>query len=167
MMLVQPVETISANVDSRLPAGYYFDNPLAQRPDEIVGLLQQVEMGWELNEQEWLSVREHIRQLGCQVLHTGVRNNRERLIGFGALVYTGTNGELGDFVVSPPDQHKGVGKAVLMEQLRQAEILGVTSLYVAIVEPTNTLVSFYIDQGFQATQKGELVRGPSPAPLVV
>ena len=103
---------------------------------------------------------------GVDMLDVGVRDINGSLVGFGSVARRGENGELGDFVVSPNHQHRGIGKALIAERLGLADAAGITSLYIANFEPTNTLKSFYLENGFQETPAGEVVRGPHPIPLV-
>jgi GNAT superfamily N-acetyltransferase len=96
----------------------------------------------------------------------GVRALSGTLVGFGSLSYRRQNGELGDFVVAETERGRGIGKAIINIRLRQAESKGVTSLYMPYLEPTNTLRSYYLENGFQVLTNGKAIgRGPKPMSL--
>ncbi len=51
---------------------------------------------------------------------------------------------------------------IIDARLVLAAAVGITSLYIPYLEPTNSLADYYIDNGFKLTEAGELVLGPEP-----
>lgn len=149
-----------------LPEGYYYENPYQVQPEEVIRLARQVEVGKDTKDNfiEWRYYEAKVRR--AQILDVTVRSNEGELVGFASLLYRENQGELADFVVSPKHQHRGLGKALIAERLRMAEQAGIDSLYIPPIEPTNTLRSYYLENGFHETEAGELVQGPDPRPIL-
>ncbi|SRR6266568_184252 len=96
-------------------------------------------------------------------LNVGVREDYDKqLIGFGSILFQGVSGEFFDFVVDPAHRHRGLGRAIIAARLAVAAAAGVTSLYIPYLEPTNSLASYYIDNGFKLTEAGEFTLGADP-----
>jgi len=146
-----------------LPLGYTYESPIMINNKEFIALCRQVEIGEGLAD-DWRNERYLLmRSCDAKPVDIGVRAADGSLVGFGAIAHKGDIGELCDFVVSPEHQGRGIGKAIILERLRIAEELGITSLYVPFLETTNTLVSFYLEHGFIRTERGAYVFGPNPA----
>jgi GNAT superfamily N-acetyltransferase len=148
-----------------LPDGYRYEAVSDASSREVAGLLRQVEMGAGVKDDYLADRNAYVRSGGADTFDIGVRDSEGNLIGFGSVIYKGANGELTDFVVSPRHQGRGVGRAILDARLRFAGGAGLSSLYSAMLEPTNTLRSYYERRGFRKLPTGELARGPSPQPL--
>ena len=148
-----------------LPKGFHYAKPWIH-PSEEAELKQKVEIGKDTDERGLHGRDITYKNAGVETFKVGVRNRMGGLVGFGTIAYKGDVGELGNFVVDPSVQGKGIGKAIIDERLRLAEQAGVTSLYMPDLEPTNTLESYYIEKGFHIAPEGELVRGPHPVSVV-
>ncbi len=145
-----------------LPDGYHFADPDGIEPAEVVALLRQVEIGHGIEDDHLQSRRSDLEADGWDVHDVGVRAALGRLVGFGSIAYGEGEGELCDFVVSPAHQGRGIGKAIIRQRLALADELGVTSLYLPDFEPTNTLRTFYLQNGFQEKESGTMVRSAVP-----
>lgn len=64
--------------------------------------------------------------------------------------------------VDPDHRGRGIGKALIDARLRFAEQKGVENIYMPKLEDTNTLSSYYAEQGFRETPDGSVVRGENP-----
>jgi GNAT superfamily N-acetyltransferase len=149
-----------------LPEGYHFEEGASIHPLEIARLMQQVEMGVEIPDDYVTNERAlELSSRGLDILDIGVRAADGQLAGIGSVVYKGDVGELCGFVVSPDHQSRGVGKAIITERLAMAERAGLASLYINGLEPTNTLRTFYLENGFTEEPDGSMVRGPYPVSL--
>ena len=135
-------------------------------PKEVKRLWNQVEVGKDMNNSYIIGSYVSARMKRPDIFDVAIRAEDGNLIGFGAVAYKGENGELSDFVVSPDHQGQGVGKAIILERLRMAQDAGITSLYMPRLEHTNTLRSFYYEQGFVEREDGSLGYGPNPMPVM-
>lgn len=81
------------------------------------------------------------------------------LAGFGSLLHKDSMGELCQFGVRSSDRGVGIGKAIIDERLRIAAQLGVATLEMPYLEPTNTLRAYYLEAGFSELESGGLVLG--------
>lgn len=122
-------------------------------------------VGWPITSTEILFGRRFDALNGKSRIDIGVLDPTGDLVGFGTVTYIDDQGELSDFAVNPHDRGQGIGKAIVDERLRLAEEAGVDSFYMPYLMATNTLRSFYYERGFHETERGEVVRGPNPAPL--
>lgn len=142
-----------------LVEGYRLTEPVTITPPEVGNLFRQVEIGRYVTD-DYLTDRHNplSTQEGGGFLDVGVRDADDELVGFGSVAHNGHAGMLGDFVVSPAHQGRGIGKAIISERLRLAEEVGVTTLSIPNLEPTNTLRTYYLRHGFIPTASGLLVR---------
>lgn len=147
-----------------LPEGYRYADPRRLRPTELGTLWRRVEGHEGLSLYLSSGRRIEAREEGAGLMQVAVRDQKGGLAGFGGILYKGSWGELQDFVVRPEDRGKGIGKAIIMERLRMAEAAGITSLHVPKPLETNTLVLFYIENGFSELPSGDLVRDLTPKP---
>jgi N-acetylglutamate synthase-like GNAT family acetyltransferase len=152
-------------VHTPLPDGYHYAEAAGIDPGEVIALVRQPGIEWDVDDDEIQMQRTDARANGLTLQDVGVRDSDHSLVGFGSLAFRGEYGELGNFVVSPAHQSKGIGKAIIDARLAMADAAGITSLYIAPLEPTNTLRSYYAQKGFHETPAGEMVRGPHPIPL--
>ncbi|MGC1176967.1 MAG: GNAT family N-acetyltransferase [Candidatus Saccharimonadales bacterium] len=147
-----------------LPQAYRYADPAGIEPKEVARLYQEV--GWdEYTGADIKDLNESWRARGVTMLDVGVRDKGGLLVGFGSIFYRDKAGMLNGFAVIPACQSLGIGKAIIDERLRRAELVGVESLYIPYLKLTNTLESYYLEQGFQRTELGELVRGPHPVSI--
>lgn len=152
----------------QLPSGYRFEDPGNVTSAEAVAMYRRAGMEYEV-EDDYLDVGrpEVFAKYGVQAMDVAVRADDGTLAGYGSVVYRGSQGELSDFAVDPSHQGKGVGRSILLERLRIAELAGIDSLYVAEMLPTNNLAPLYLECGFQQVGDAEYARGPNAAPLGV
>lgn len=142
-----------------LPETYSYTDHVTRT--EIADLMNKVD--WEeVNPDSLLAEDKRDKNNNRHKLRVGVRDADKQLVGYGVVLYKGRRGELCDFVVSPDQQGQGIGRAIIEEQLAEAERFGIKSLYIPYLEETNTLRSYYEEKGFTETPAGELVRGPDP-----
>jgi GNAT superfamily N-acetyltransferase len=148
-----------------LPRGYEYADPSTIKPVEVGKLMRLVKIGEHIKDDHIPVRNAGILGRGVGVYDVGVRSTDGSLVGFGALLYKQRWGELGDFVVAPDHQHKGIGRAIILERLHWADRNGIDSIYIGDFEPTNTLQDYYLQHGFYVNQAGEVVRGTDPRPL--
>jgi len=147
-----------------LPEGYRFVQTNID-PEEVLGLMRQLEIGKNLPDYHMQDREEMFRSKDLCTIDVGVRHMTEQLVGFSSLVHRQGQGILGDFVVSPGHQHQGIGKALIDGRLSIADQEDVMSLYIPELEPTNSLHSFYVERGFRPVLTG-LVKGPYPGEII-
>ena len=133
-----------------LAKGYNFSTDGSVTFKEIAQLYEAVYPDEHLPEAELQDGAEQFVDIGNDVAIFGVRTDSGQLVGLGYLIYTNENGWLTDFAVHPDHRRHGIGLAILQEQLRVADGLGVPILYTAI-EMTNTLFDHYPRFGFRKT----------------
>ncbi|MBP6962326.1 GNAT family N-acetyltransferase [Candidatus Saccharibacteria bacterium] len=144
-----------------LPAGYSYANPSSITIAEIARL-------WYLRRDGINSARTRNIKHGRAIIDVGVRNAGQKLVGKGTIIHDKQGyGQLADFIVRPQDRGRGIGKAIIDERLRIAESLGVESIYIADLMSTNTLESYYFEQGFVRLEDGGLGLGPTPVPIIL
>lgn len=91
---------------------------------------------------------ERLQREDLSAMHVQVRTAHGDLVGHGSLWYQGPIGMLTTFAVHPDHQNRGIGHTIIDEQLRFAELLGLSGIFTEL-EPTNTLVHYYLRRGFQ------------------
>ena len=121
------------------------------------------------DEQVWnmyLSTRgEDLAKAGLKELDVLITNNGH-LAGFATIISRGHQGEMGDLVVHPDDQHVGLARALTTERLAMAEDLEIDSLFIPPITEQNSLEFFYKEQGFTKNPDGSFMRGPDPRPVL-
>ncbi len=144
-----------------LPDGYSYANVSSITISEIAKL-------WKIRQDGIRNARRRQINYGRTVIDIGVRNAGQRLVGKGAVIHDNRgNGQFADFVVRPQDRGLGIGKAILDERLRIATSLGIESIYIAGLDSTNTLESYYFEKGFERLENGGLGLGPTPVPVIL
>ena len=165
-LLVEHEKMVAARAP--LPEGYTYDDSGVISFEEIAALTK-LAMPDDAEDYDVAGVKDyHISLLmkDISTITTGVRSQNGQLVGFSRLSYKGSHGELGDFMVDPNHQSRGIGKAMIDTRLNYAEAAGVTSLYMPYLEPTNTLRSYYYEKGFfEYIPDGPVMRGPDPKRL--
>lgn len=150
-----------------LPADYKFANATEIDPHEVVALMRTVVIGEDQEDDYIYNRNAYMECVGLEAIDVGILHDSGSLVGFGSICMKGANGELGDFVVNPKHQGRGLGRAIIDERLRAAEAAELTSLFILPLEATNPLESFYLQRGFQkiTTVYTGLGRGPDPQPV--
>ncbi len=163
--VVQPADTIerSAQLPERaaagLPEGYWFEhNDAAVPTEELAALMRQVEVGHDITAAQLDAVTERDTSFGYTTIGVGVRDEVGSLVGYGGMRCRGGIADFGDLVVSPEHQSKGIGKALVDERIRLADEMDVNAIEIDLLEPTNTLRSYYFERGFHDDGYGGLVR---------
>jgi GNAT superfamily N-acetyltransferase len=156
--------SIPEGTPAPLPEGYIYADPAGVQSPEVESLLsrvfdRQIEPGWLDRRSEGLRLN------NWKGIDIGVRSPSSELIGLGLLTYTGQNGDLDNLAVDSEHRGKGIGQALILERIRQAEERGVTSLYIHNIAPTNPLTTFYEELGFRHIGPEQLGRGPNPIDL--
>jgi len=163
----EKIKTAENNEDgSALTEGYRFVYDDAINNQEFADVLSAAGLGRSTTE-DVETDREQAKKDGYEVSIIGVRDSNDSLVGTAILAHRqgSTNGELFDRAVAEEHQHKGIGKAIMDEQLRLADENGLESLYIAEVEPTNTLRPYLMELGFVDNGKDGLQRGSNPGPV--
>lgn len=143
-----------------LPEGFEFAAADTIDPTELAALMQTVEIGSDMTAQDIIEVHRDFQRDNIRSVEIGVRNMGDNeLVGYGGLVIdTNGDGVMGNFVVNPAFQGRGIGRAIVDQRLVQADILGVSRIFIPGLESTNTLRSYYAQRGFVEQQGGTLVR---------
>lgn len=101
---------------------------------------------------------------GIQSAYIGVLTADGESVGIGCLRYTDREGELSCLAVLPEHRDLGIGKWLIAERMRRAQELGLQTVYVQQLAPTNTLPSYYAELGFERWTEGQtadfFVRSP-------
>ena len=132
------------NVFNRdLPTGYSFvyktDIPIM----EIILLRKSV--GWTADTPErWVDV------LKWSLFAVGVFDANKKLVGFACLAGNVRHAVMCDLCVSPVDQHKGIGQAIMSQLYDAASALKVSYVYAELAE-TNPFRQLMIESGFKQT----------------
>lgn len=133
-----------------LPAGFDFTGTGSVALTELALLMRTVKIGYGVTPDYLVEQFESFQARGLVSIETGVRESESGLlVGYGGLIFdTEGNGEMGDFVVRPDFQSRGIGKAIIDQRILQADSIGLRGIYIQSPEPTNTLKSFYASRGF-------------------
>lgn len=160
-MLILPSRSVKTWHE--LPRGYEQKDPLDIKARERARLFVRSGL---LREKTAAEVREDDRRLnllGIQALDAGVRQKLDpRLVGFGRTIQLDDFGMMGDFAVAKRHQGRGIGKAIIDQQLQQAEEAGIESLLIHGVSRSNTLIRYYFERGFDRVGEKSLGMGPNP-----
>lgn len=153
-------EQVEVNhIPASLPEGYEYADVATIQSREVSNLFRQVDIGEDIGDDYFQERAEELQDTGEEVIDVGVRDSQDdTLVGFGSIARSGAIGRLGDFVVSPKHQSRGIGKTLITERLAIADASGIAMLKIHNMEPTNTLRSFYVQQGFVEAGDGNLVR---------
>jgi len=135
---------------AELPEGFAFAEDASIDPAEVVALLRTTDMAQDVTLSDFLEIHKDLEEDGYKSAAVGVRNTQDnRLVGYGGLIYNSVGiGNMGNFVVSPEYQGRGIGKAIIDERLVQAAKLGIHTLSTTDIQPGNTLVNYYLKRGF-------------------
>ena len=145
---------------AELPAGFYYAEADTIELDEVASLFQSVPIGRRTSTESLKRQFKGFEEDGLKSVEVGVRGrDSHQLVGYGGLIVDmNGEGELGDFVVNPAYQGKGIGRAIIDQRIAQAGSLGVHKLYIPPLEPTNTLRTYYAKRGFKEHRDGMLVK---------
>jgi len=145
-----------------LPNGFEFADAGSIGLSELASLFRTVDIGKETNEYELVRTHEDFQEDGYESIEIGVRDsNTNELVGYGGLIYDSDgNAEMGDFVVKPAYQSRGIGKAIIDERLAQADARGIATISIPALEATNTLKRYYEKRGF--IEQGDILVRTAP-----
>lgn len=147
---------------AELPEDFEYTDAGTIDPDELAALMQTVDIGSDMTTRELIEAHKDFEEDGYGSVEIGVRNKQgSTLVGYGGLIYD-SNGdaEMGDFVVNPTYQGRGIGKAIIDQRLLLADRLGIRRILIPNFESTNTLKHHYEKRGFVEQEDGTLVRTP-------
>ena len=157
-----------------LPEGYSFSTVDTITPIEFRDLYNLSEMGSKVTEIYLGHRAEQLAEMGYSHIDIGVRKDDGELVGFGSVAYDERMiGQLDGLIVHPDHQSKGIGKALVIKRMTEAEKLGVVSYHMygldddPAILPTNSMKSFYFELGFTELENGELIRGSQPDPVAI
>lgn len=149
------IATIGLQHTVELPAGYEYATELAAT--NVVALFRGHYPGSRrFSGAVWLGGQAKQAHAGLSGIHVAVNEAAGELVGMGKLVYMEAQGCMADFVVHTDHRSRGVGKAIIDEQLSLATALGLTMIKIPRLESTNTLLTYYLDKGFVQTDDSGL-----------
>ena len=143
-----------------LPAGYSFEETEHVTREQVAVLYYPKFQHW--SELQYLvegytAIDTKRQPEGVQSIYLGVKAPDGDTVGVGCLRYNDKEGELSCLSVMPQQQSQGIGKWIIAERIRRAQELGLNALYVDQLAPTNTLASYYVQEGFLETIGNEQV----------
>lgn len=125
-----------------LPNGYKYVDRIDVTPQEIMNLRKSI--GWKSDTQEvWKDI------LADTLVFIGVKYHGE-LIGMTCVSGSLRHAVLCDLCVSPEHRGKKIGLALIKEQLRLSDELGISYLY-AELSDENPFRRLLHDEGFKST----------------
>lgn len=149
------------SISHELPAGY----TLGENPHptcEQIGVLYyprfQQWIDQQYLEKGYAVVDAKYRASGAQSTYLDVKAADGSSIGIGCLRYNEEEGELSCLAVLPGHQRRGIGTWIVAERIRRAQDLGLKTLYIEQLSPTNTIASYYAQEGFVESNDSKNVR---------
>jgi len=146
-----------------LPDGYTYAELIEPYQDDATALIKH------MPGTEWVGDYMELRQdwvepYSADIHDVAVLAGKGALVGFGSLYVEKDRGLLADFVVDPKHRSRGIGKAIILERMRIADNLGLRSVELTGIDDTNTLPTFYLQQGFRIQPNGLWIIGPDDRP---
>ncbi len=147
-----------------LPEGYAYDKreDIANKR-ELADLMNAANVDKpEATPQELDELDHFLYGHGVRSRGIGVRDLDGDLVGYALVVYKSNHAEFASLCVHPNHQGLGIGRALVDARLQFVEKEAIESICIPELLSTNSLRTYYLQHGFQATPEGRMVRGPDP-----